>query len=256
VSGLRRQTVTHLVVVVLAVSLVVVAWLSFNPVSLRDRDADPAPLPDPTGFAPPRPTIPPDTPEPGAAFPIRPVGKVPADGLTVTGRGNAEVRYARFPGNPTRVQFSCPTCTNPTWLVDLSRPHPLGGGPLARPTTHDDVVDYITPGVRNSLLVKVEGKAAWTLVLTPFDALPVQSATVTRHDTTFVHVRTTRAMTLRCPPDAFVKTFTRPRGESEYAVHRVIYEDEKDTVVIRPPEDTDLVVLLVSCKGSWTLTID
>ncbi len=153
------------------------------------------------------------------------------------------------------MQFSCPTCSDPTWLVDVARPHPLGGGPIAPPTSRDDVVDYVDPGPRNSLLVKAAKAAAWTVVLTPFDALPVRTSDVTARDTAFVRVRTNEPMTLRCPPEAFVKTFSRSRGEDEYEVRWVISEDEKDTVTVQPPEGTDLLVLLISCDGPWTLSV-
>ena len=62
-------------------------------------------------------------------------------------------------------------------------------------------------------------------------------------------------MTLRCPPRSFVKTFTRPAGEPEYEVDRVISQDTDDEVAVEPPEGTDTVVLLISCAGPWTLTV-
>lgn len=250
-STQRRPAVTDVVVVALAVSLVVAAWFVLTP--RVDRAGQPYPSDLPPAGAPRTP--PADTPTPGPGFPVRPAGQIPAAGLTVQGRGNSEVRYARFPGNPTRVQFSCPTCTTPTWLVDLARPHPLGGGPLTTPKRYDDVVDYIDPGPRNRLLVKVRTGAAWTLVLTPFDALPVQTATVDRRDTTFVRVSTSGPVTLRCPPTSFVKTFARPPGATEYDVRRVIREDTEDTVTIDPPHGTDPWVLLITCAGPWTLTL-
>ena len=242
---------TNLLVVLLAVSLVVVAWLILTPRVKAPAPPFPSDLP-PAGS--PR-TPPADTPTPGPGFPVRSAGQIPAVGLTLQGRGNSEIRYARVPGNPTRVQFSCPTCTTPTWLVDLARPHPLGGGPLTTPRVHDDVVDYLDPGPRNSLLVKVKAGAAWTLVLTPFDALPVQTATIARRDTTFVRVSTGGPITLRCPSTSFVKTFARPPGSTEYAVDRVIVEDTEDTVTIDPPHGTDPWVLLITCHGGWTLTL-
>lgn len=244
--------VTNLVVAALAVSLVVVAWLTLS-VLPPHRDEPATPLPDPTGWAPPPRTNPTDTPTPGADYPVRSLGQIPPAGKTISGRGNAELRYVRVPANANRIVFTCPTCTQKTWLVDVARPHPLGGGPLADPTHHVDVVDYIDPGPRNSLLVKVRTGAAWTLTLTPFDGLPLQTSTVTERDTAVVRVRTTRPMTLRCAPPSFVKTFTRPPGEPEYEVHWVISEDTKDEVTVEPPEGTDQVVLLISCHGAWTL---
>lgn len=83
----------------------------------------------------------------------------------------------------------------------------------------------------------------------------VRTSDVTPRDTAFVRVRTNEPMTLRWPPDAFVKTFSRSRGEDEYEVRRVISEDEKDTVTVQPPEGTDLLVLLISCDGPWTLSV-
>lgn len=245
---------TNLVVAALAVILVVVAWLTLT-VLPPDRSDPPTPLPDPTGWAPPRHTDPTDTPTPGSDFPVRSLGRIPAAGLTVSGRGSSELRYVRVPANPNRIVFSCPACTQKTWLVDVARPHPLGGGPLEDPTHHVDVVDYIDPGPRNSLLVKVRPGAAWTVTLTPFDGLSLRTSTVAERDTAVVRARTTRPMTLRCAPPSFVKTFTRPPGVPEYEVHWVISEDTKDEVTIQPPEGIDEVVLLISCAGAWTLDL-
>lgn len=253
-SEQRRTTRTNLVVAALAVSLVVLAWVVLS--APPPRGDDPRdPLPDPTGWAPPPRTNPTDTPTPGKDFPVRSLGTIPVSGLSVSGRGSSELRYVRTPANPNRLEFSCPTCTHKTWLVDVARPHPLGGGPLTDPTHHVDVVDYVDPGPRNSLLVKVRPGAAWTLTLTPFDGLRLHTSTVTERDTAVVRVRTMRPMTLRCPPRSFVKTFTRPAGEPEYEVDRVISEDADDEVTVEPPEGTDEVVLLISCAGSWTLTV-
>ncbi len=254
VRARRLLTGTNLVVAALAASLVVLAWVVLSVLPPRP-DEPRAPLPDPTGWVPPPQTNPTDTPTPGKDFPVRSLGTIPVGGLSVSGRGSSELRYVRVPANPTRVVFTCPTCTRKTWLVDVARPHPLGGGPLADPTHHVDVVDYTDPEPRNSLLVKVPGEASWTLSLTPFDALPVRTATVAEQDTAFVRVRTTRPMTLRCPPRSFVKTFTRPAGADEYDVDRVISEETEDAVTIGPPEGTDLVVLLIACDGPWTLSV-
>lgn len=245
---------TNLVVAALAVSLVVLAWVVLS--ALPPSQDDPStPFPDPTGWVPTPRTNPTDTPTPGKSFPVRSLGQIPAAGVSLSGRGSNELRYVRVPANPTRVVFDCPTCTQKTWLVDLARPHPLGGGPLTDPTHHVDVVDYVDPAPRNSLLVKVPARAAWTLTLTPFDALPIRTADVTDRDTAFVRVRTTQPMTLRCPPRSFVKTFTRPAGTSEYDVNRVISEETDDEVTVEPPGGTGLVVLLIACDGPWTLTV-
>lgn len=250
----RKPMTTNLVVAALAVALVVVAWVVLSVLPPRQGNP-PRPLPDPTGWVPTPRTNPTDTPTPGPGFPTRSLGRIPAGGLSVSGRGSSELRYVRVPANPTRVVFDCPACTQKTWLVDVARPHPLGGGPLRDPTHHVDVVDYIDPGPRNSLLVQVRAGAAWTLTLTPFDALPVRTADVVDRDTAFVRVRTTQPMVLRCAPSSFVKTFTRPAGEPEYDVDWVISEDTDDEVTVRPPEGTDLVVLLIACHGPWTLAV-
>jgi hypothetical protein len=247
-----RPAASNVVVAALAVSLVVLAWLTLSVLPLHRSDP-PTPVPDPSGWAPPPRTNPTDTPTPGAGFPVRSLGQIPAAGLSVSGRGNAELRYVRVPANANRIVFTCPTCTQKTWLVDVARPHPLGGGPLADPTHHVDVVDYLDPGPRNSLLVKAPSRAPWTLTLTPFDGLRLQSSTVSERGTAVVRVRTIRPMTLRCAPPSFVKTFTRPPGEPEYGVHWVISEDTEDEVTVQPPKGTDEVVLLISCDGAWTL---
>ena len=35
----------------------------------------------------------------------------------------------------------------------------------------------------------------------------------------------------------------------------MISEDEKDTVTVQPPEGTNLLVLVISCDGHWTLSV-
>ena len=167
--------------VLLGVLLAVLLVAAYAVVSFVGESADPGrsrllgaagvdPQPFPSVGTP---TPPPDTPRSGAGYPVRNVGRLMADrSVLVNGRGNADLRYRRAPGNGTRLHFICTGCGRDTWLVEQPRGNPVGGGPLADPADVTWAVDTVALGDRTSLLVKAASDARWTVTLTPFDAVP------------------------------------------------------------------------------------
>ena len=130
--------------VLLALLLGLLLAVAYAVVSSVGQPAEPRPEPSaPSSSAPkPFPTVgtptpPPDTPRSGAGYPVRSVGRLVEDrSVLVNGRGNADLRYRRAPGNGTRLHFICTGCGPDTWLVEQPRGNPVGGEPSpTRPTS-------------------------------------------------------------------------------------------------------------------------
>lgn len=221
----------------------------------RSPETQPTVTPFPSNLGPGRQTPPPDTPVPGSGYPVRTLGQLPAKATTVTGQGQAEVRYARRPSNGTAVHFTCSGCGPNTWLVETSRPWPLSGGPLPTPTDYTYMADTVDLVTKNSILVRADTRAAWTLTLTPFDALPLKSTTVTENGGAVLRLQLTQPAQLQCNGAAWAKTFSRPPGQAEYGVELVMQTDGPETSKISAPDEGDLLVATIDCPGDWTLVL-
>ena len=238
-----------LLALLLAVAYAVTAYVGTSPV--------PTPGPDPL---PPFPTVatptpPPGTPTPGADYPVRKVGALKSDRSVLTnGRGQAELRYRRAAHNGTRLHFICTGCDGDTWLVELPRGNPVGGGPLTDPADVIWAVDTVEPGASTSLLVKAPPGALWTVTLTPFDAVPVQEQTFGSLGDDVVAVRTRSDLQLTCGGASFVRTLARSSSDAEYEVGTLQQQDDPGTFPVTGPRGTDLMIMMVSCPGRWTVT--
>lgn len=250
----RPGRTTVLVGLLLAVLLVVAyAVVSFTPTPPR-----PEPKLAPT---PPFPTVQtqgarPGTPTPGVDYPVRKVGALDGDrSVLVNSRGNAELRYRRAPHNGTRLHFICTGCDADTWLVELPGGSPVGGGPLADP---DDVIwalDTVAPGASSGLLVKASAGSLWTVTLTPFDVVPVHEQTFGTLGVDVVAVRARTDLQITCGGAASVRTLARRDGADEYTVVQLRQEDDPGTWGVSAPTGSDLIILMVSCPGRWTVTV-
>jgi hypothetical protein len=248
----RRTTV--LVGLLLALLLAVAyAVVSFSGAAPEPRP-DPAPLPPfPTV---PSPTPPPDTPKAGARYPVHRVHALDRGrSALVNGRGDADLRYRRAPHNGTRLHFICTGCDADTWLVEQPRGNPVGGGPLADPADVIWAVDTVQPGGTTDLLVKAPASARWTVTLTPFDAVPVHQQTFDALGDDVVAVRARADLQVRCGGAAFVRTLAREAGAAEYTVVQLRQEDDPGTWPVTAPTGSDLMIMMVSCPGRWTVTL-
>lgn len=256
----RRTTVLVglLLALLLAVTYAVVA--SVGPPEEVSRVPDPPPTPAtaPTPTPTPTETSTPrtGTPRPGAGYPPRSVGRLVRDrSVLVNGRGDAELRYRRAPRNGTRLHFICTGCGPDTWLVEQPRGAAVGGGALAAPADVTEAVDTVDPGDPSSLLVKAPVQARWTVTLTPFDAVPVHEQTFDALGDDVVAVRARTDLEIRCGGAASVRTLARATGADEYDVVQVRRSDDPGTWPVRAPRGSDLMIMVVSCPGRWTVTV-
>lgn len=253
--GRTTVLVALLLAVLLAVAYAVVSVVGQPPAPR------PEPSPPPTLLPPTLPTVgtpapPPDTPRSGAGYPARSVGRLAADrSVLVNGRGNADLRYRRATGNGTRLHFICTGCGPDTWLVEQPRGTPVGGGALADPADVTWAVDTVAPGDATSLLVKAPAKARWTVTLTPFDAVPVHEQTFDALGDDVVAVRARTDLQVRCGGAALVRTLARAAGEDEYAVVQLREGVDPGTWGVSAPTGSDLMIMMVSCPGRWTVTV-
>jgi hypothetical protein len=237
----------------LAVAYAVVSWSSPDP----PPRAGPAPVPPfPTVVTPtPAPTPAPHPPRRGSAYPVRRLGALTDRSVIVDGRGNADLHYRRARGNGTRLHFICTGCDTDTWLVEWPRGTPVGGGPLTEPSDTTWAVDTVALGDATSLLVQAPARARWILTLTPFDVIPIHEQTFDALDDDVIAVRAAGDLRLTCGGAVFVRTLARPAGADEYAVVQLRQDDQAGTWPVNAPTGTDLLVLMVSCAGRWTVTV-
>lgn len=248
----RRTTalVGALLAVLLAVAYAITSGSVPDPGPVVPPTATPAPFPTVTTTTPP-----PGTPRPGADFPVRKVGALDADrSVLLNGRGHAELRYRRAAQNGTRLHFICTGCDGDTWLVELPRGNPVGGGPLLNPADVIWAVDTVALGPSSSLLVQAPPTALWTVTLTPFDAVPVNEQTFGSLGDDVVAVATRSDLQLTCGGASFVRTLARGAGEDEYAVDTLQQQDDPGTFPVRRPPAADRMIMMVSCPGRWTVT--
>ncbi|MGI3785630.1 MAG: hypothetical protein ACRYG2_33195 [Janthinobacterium lividum] len=251
-SGPGRTTV--LVGLLLALLLAVAyAVVSFSGTA-------PEPLPEPVPSTPlptvPSRTPPPGTPTRGAGYPVRQVGALEKDrSVLVNGRGDADLRYRRAAHNGTRLHFICRGCDADTWLVEQPRGNPVGGGPLAEPADVTWAVDTVDRGGTTDLLVRAPAVARWTVTLTPFDAIPVHEQTFDALGDDVLAVRARSDLQIRCGGAVFVRTLARKAAADEYEVVQLRQEDDPGTWSVTAPTGSDLMILMVSCPGRWTVTV-
>ena len=93
------------------------------------------------------------------------------------------------------------------------------------------------------------------MTLTPFDAIPVHEQTFDTLGDDVVAVRAGSALQLTCGGPAFVRTLAHRASDPEHAVVQVQQHDDGGTWGVSAPTGTDLLVLMVSCPGRWTLTV-
>ncbi len=250
-----HPTRTTLLVGLLLALLLAVAYAV---VSFSGSTSAPRPVPEPP---PPFPTVgrqtpPSGTPQRGAAFPVRKVGALDDDrSVLVNGRGNADLRYARAPDNGTRLHFICTGCDADTWLVEQPRGNPVGGGPLAEPADVTWAVDTVDLADTTDLLVQAPAGARWTVTLTPFDAVPVHEQTFDALGDDVVAVRARTDLQVRCGGAVFVRTLARAATADEYRVVELRQEDDPGTWPVDAPKGSDLIIMMVSCPGRWTVTV-
>ncbi|MGI3785814.1 MAG: hypothetical protein ACRYG2_34135 [Janthinobacterium lividum] len=228
-------------------------------------DGSTAPLPTPervsaptTSSTPtsPRASPPPATPRPGADYPVRRSGALEEDrSVLLNGRGDADLRYRRAPHNGTRLHFICTGCDADSWLVELPRGVPVGDGPLPDPADVTSAIDTVAPGATSSLLVKAPAQARWTVTLTPFDAVPVHEQTFDALGDDVVAVRAQADLQLTCAGASSVRTLARKAGAQQYAVVQVRRAGAAGTWPLTAPLGSDLMVVVVSCPGRWTVTV-
>lgn len=254
----RRTTVLVglLLALLLAIAYAVTSATTTVPQQL------PAPIPTATGFPTipsfptiPRQTAPPGTPQRGADYPVRQVGALDDRSAIVNGRGNADLRYRRAPRNGTRLHVICTGCDAHTWLVEQPRGNPVGGGPLTDPSDVTWAIDTVQPGDATSLLVKAPARARWTVTLTPFDLLPVHEQTFDALGDDVVAVRARADLQIRCGGAAFVRTLARTSRAAEYTVVQLRQEDDPGSWPVTAPTGSDLMIMMVSCPGRWTVTV-
>jgi len=259
--------------VLVGLALALVLALAYAVTRLGPQVHSPAPPPRPvpspataTPVAPdPGSTAAPAVPRPGRAYPLRDLGALHDRSALVPGRGPADLRYARAPGNGTRLHFICTGCDADTWLVELPRGVPVGGGPLPDPSDATGALDTGTPdpvdtrpgapGRRTDLLVRAPAGSSWTVTLTPFDAVPLHEQTFDALDDDVVAVRARGDLELACGGPLVARTLARLPGEREYVVGRVQRHDAAGTYPVAAPAGTDRMVVVVACAGRWTLTL-
>jgi hypothetical protein len=248
--GRTTVLVGLLLALLLAVAYAVVSLGATPPAS--QQEPDPLP-PFPTV---PSQTPPPETPKPGRGYPPRNVGALGTDrSALVNGHGNADLRYRRAPHNGTRLHFICTGCGADTWLVELPRGTPVSGGALPDPADVIWAVDTVALGAATSLLVRAPARAQWTVTLTPFDAVPVHEQTFDALGDDVVAVRARADLQLRCGGAAFVRTLARAKNTGDYAVVQLRQEDAPGTWPLSAPKGSDLMIMMVSCPGRWTVTV-
>jgi hypothetical protein len=194
-------------------------------------------------------------PRPGPAYAVREVGGLGGRTRIVSGRGAAEVRWARTPGQATRFHLICTGCDAGTWLVEWPRGPVPGPGPLPDPSGATGVLDVAAPGRTSRLLVRAATGAEWTLTLTPFDAVPVHREGFDGLGEDVVAVRAASGVRLTCADGPRVRTLARPAGRPEYAVVETVHGEGGGTSALRVPAGADLLVLQVGCSGRWTVTL-
>ncbi|HEY0239016.1 MAG TPA: hypothetical protein VGC37_10230 [Friedmanniella sp.] len=203
----------------------------------------------------PRQSPPPDTPRAGPDFPVRRIKALTDRSALINGRGNVDLRYRRAPHNGTRLHFICAGCDADTWLVELPRGNPVSGGALPDPADVIWALDTVEPGDATSLLVKAPPRSRWTVTLTPFDAVPVHEQTFDALGDDVIAVRARTDLQLRCGGPAFVRTLARRPDADEYAVVQLRQEDAPGTWAVSAPTGSDLMIMMVSCPGRWTVTV-
>lgn len=204
---------------------------------------------------PPTPSASVAPPRQGSGYPVRRLGALSDRSVLANGRGQADLRYSRAPHNGTRLHFICTGCDADTWLVEWPRGAAVGGGPLADPADATWAIDTVQVGTATSLLVKAPAAARWTVTLTPFDLVPVHEQTFDALGDDVVAVRARADLTIRCGGAAFVRTLARASGESEYGVVQLQQRDDAGTWPVSAPTGTDLMIMMVSCPGRWTVTL-
>ncbi|WP_139209848.1 hypothetical protein [Microlunatus flavus] len=212
----------------------------------------------PATSARPSTTAPP--PRPGPAYPVRRVGTLGDRSALVSGRGDAQLRYTRAPGNGTRLHFICTGCDARTWLVEWPRGTAVGGGPLADPTAVTATLDTSVGerGVRGRatrLVVAAPAHAEWTVTLTPFDVVPLHEATFDGLGDDVVAVRARGDLALRCGAAGSFRVLARPARAAEYVDGGVRRTGATGTSAVPAVRGTDRLVVEVACPGRWTLTL-
>ena len=246
---------TVLVGLLLALLLAVAYAVTSQLTATSEPTAAQTPTPLPPFPTVPSQTPPPDTPRPGAGYPVRTLGALTDTSVIVNGRGQAELRYRRAPHNGTRLHFLCTGCDTDTWIVEEPRGNPVSGGALPDPVDVIWAVDTVQLGDATSLLVKAPAAARWTVTLTPFDAVPVHEVTFDALGDDVVAVRARTDLQLTCGGAAFVRTLARKARADEYTVVQVRQEDDPGRWPVSAPTGSDLVILMVSCPGRWTVTV-
>lgn len=251
--GRSTLVVGLLLALLLAVAYAITSWSAAGP-EPTTAPATPAPVPPVPPVASQTPS--PDTPTRGAGYPVRKVGSLERDrSVLVNGLGNADLRYERAPHNGTRLHFICRGCDDDTWLVEQPRGNAVGGGPLADPADVTWALDTVQPGGTTDLLVRAPAGAGWTVTLTPFDAVPVHEQTFDALGDDVVAVRARTDLQVRCGGAAIVSTLARETGATDYAVVQLRQEDDPGTWPVTAPTGSDLMILMVSCPGRWTVTV-
>jgi hypothetical protein len=251
----RPGRTTVLVGLLLALLLAVAYAITSQLTATSEPTVAPTPAPLPPFPTVPSQTPPADTPRPGAGYPSRRLGALTDTSVIVNGRGKAELRYRRAPHNGTRLHFICTGCDADTWLVEEPRGEPVSGGPLPDPADVTWALDTVELGDATSLLVKAPANARWTVTLTPFDVVPVHEVTFDALGDDVVAVRARADLQLTCGGPAFVRTLARKADADEYAVVELRQEDDAGTWPVTAPTGSDLMILMISCPGRWTVTV-
>ena len=247
--GRTTVLVGLLLALLLAVAYGVTSYVASTPAPAVGPRSPAASAPPPTRSPPA------EVPTPGAGYLVRRVGALASDRSVLTnGRGQAELRYRRAPHNGTRVHFICTGCDADTWLVELPRGEPVGGGPLADPADVISAVDTVLPGATSSLLVKAPRTALWTVTLTPFDAVPVHEQTFGSLGDDVVSVSARSDLQLTCGSASSVSVLSRRTHVGEYAVGPLQQQPDPGTFPVPGPLGADPMIMSVSCRGRWTVT--
>lgn len=255
-----RQT-GLIILITLAVVVAVVAMAAIVATNLNSQRPSPvrtppASWPKVTDFVPPKQEPPSNMPTPAPSDKQQDLGALTTKPTTVEGSGSVTLNYRRLVGNGTHLRFTCTGCDTDTWLIDQTRPWPLSGGPLPVPTEYEYVLDSVDPPATTTLYVKAAPTAKWTLVLTPFDSLPIAANTTLQgRDDRVVRVRSTSKPRLECQRGPWVKTFFKASGEAEYEVGYLLSDDEGGAWDVGMPKGTDTIVAIISCPGPWTLNV-
>ena len=244
-----------LLALLLAVAYAVTSGSATEPDPPAATDPRSAPTPLPPFPTVPTQAPPTDTPRQGAGYPVRTLGALTDRSVLVNGRGNADLRYRRAPHNGTRLHFICTGCGDDTWLVELPRGNPVAGGALPDPSDVTWAIDTVELGSATSLLVKAPAKARWTVTLTPFDSIPVHEVTFGALGDDVVAVRAHADLQIACGGTAFVRTLARASGAEDYTVVQLRQEDDPGTWPVSAPTGSDLMIMMVSCPGRWTVTV-